>query len=144
EPRTDSIAREVGLHAVDRRFEAPNLRDIPGRLEHGHVWGLRAGAERLQSALIRLVSRVTGDRELLEPAARHGARRVCPEQCERNPADDDQPPATNDQARERRHHRFTSIRIEFEDARRWVTVASVTSPVESPVPGPWSATTLCG
>src|SRR5207302_6118180 len=64
----------AAIHAcgcIDRLLDPRCLGDVPARVEDGDERRLLAGAEGVQRPLIRLVGRITRNREALEPSLRH-------------------------------------------------------------------------
>src|SRR2546429_7205440 len=80
----------------DRLLDSRCLRDVATRAEDGDERRLLTGAEGLQRALVRLVRRVPGDREALEPALRHLRRREGAEEREHDPRADHEPAVPDD------------------------------------------------
>jgi hypothetical protein len=68
-----------------------------------------AGAEPLQRALVRLVGRLSGDREALVPTLRDLPGREGPEEREDDPGADDLPAMTSDEMSEFREQDLTPI-----------------------------------
>jgi hypothetical protein len=69
-------------------------------MEDDHVGWAHADAERLQSALVRLVRGLTRDREALIPALRDLSRGEAAEEREHDPRCDDGPAMTSDDVSE--------------------------------------------
>ena len=105
--------RRVARAGVDRRgcrdrlLDPGLLGDVAVGVEDRHERRLLAGAEGLQRPLVRLVRRVARDREALEPALRHLARREGAEQRQHDPRRDHDLAAADDQVREPREPRLS-------------------------------------
>ncbi len=112
--RGDAGARVDLRCGGDRSLDAGRLRHVAGAVEYGDERRLLARAERLERSLIRLVRRVAGNREALEPTLRDLTGRKRAEQRQQHPDADHGTPATDDQvgeARESRHELLSSIRF---------------------------------
>ena len=77
---------ERSCHRRANRFA---LRRVALGLEHDDVRRAIAGPEPIERPLVRLVGRVAGDRERLEPALRHLGGGEAAEDGERQPGQDD-------------------------------------------------------
>ena len=104
EERRHAEVRELRGDLRRSLRDAVVLRDVTLRAEDDHVRRLRARAEGLERALVRLVGGVAGDRELLEPACRDGLRGVRAEHRQADPRGDEVPPPPHDDVGEPLEH----------------------------------------
>src|SRR5207248_9554004 len=129
EVRADARALVDRLSSRDRLPDSLRLRDVAGAVEDCDHRRLLAVPEGMERALVRLVGRVAGDRELRQPALRHLPGGEPAEQREYDPGGDHDPPAAHDQVGEAFEHgrriRDRIIRCQIVyDLTKWCTSRS--------------------